>query len=233
MNMTSGKVTSPIMEGAGDSSSYPAQTSPVTCGVSALAAVASRMRYPGYATASRARSGQVQERLHRISARTGFPWPRRLGTSPWALARLAGGLTGNRFAVSLFRPTPRRDAGKRRGSFDGPAELDTRAFAGSGVRALLRAIETDADCFLYVGGTNRASGIDRWIPRHVVTVLGSESDRERAQIFEPASGRVFAVPIEDLLVPSGRPRPEFGNWCYIQLVVAPVETERRFSIFHG
>ena len=153
--------------------------------------------------------------------------------APWALARLAGDLTDNRFGVFPLRPVSAFRRGceqsgvePRHASLVGLPSRDLRKLVGRGIPALARAIETDTDCFLYVGGTNRRRGLDRWIPRHVVTVLGYESNHEHAQIFEPASGRIFTVPIADLLTPSGRPRPEFGNWCYPQLVVAPIQVVR-------
>ena len=41
------------------------------------------------------------------------------------------------------------------------------------------------------------------------------------RIFEPSSGRTHSVEIGHLMEPSGRSRPEFGNWCFPILVVAP------------
>ncbi len=155
--------------------------------------------------------------LHRVASRTIFPWPRRLGTAPWALARLASTLTGTTYGVFGWRagpPLPR----------SGTSHNMWQRILGrnTGVRALLNAIDGNADCLLYVGGTDRDTRSDRWIPRHVVTILGNESDCATVRIFEPSSGSNYAVPMPTLLKPSGQPRPEFGNWCFPLLVVAPL-----------
>ena len=175
---------------------YPRQTSPVTCGIAALAAVAGRCRFPKYLALPPLEAATVQERLHIIASRTGLPWPRALGTSPWALAALAGSLTGRHYQIH-------------------PVLRDGKA-------ALARAVETGSDCFLYVGGNAKAW--QRWVPRHVVAVLGAESTLTTIWIFEPSSGDVFEVPFASLFDRGRRePRPEFGRWWTAMLAVAPVE----------
>lgn len=203
-------------------SSFPAQTSGVTCAVAALAAIASRHGFAGYASASAARAAEVQSRLHRIASRTGIPWPRMLGTAPWALSRLASAATGKPYAVFGWCAGTANGPDSRAPYPPRMPGLPRRLFGrSSGGDALLAAIDADEDCLIYVGGSSRRRGLDRWIARHVVAVLGRESDRSMVRIFEPSSGRTHSVEIGHLMEPSGRSRPEFGNWCFPILVVAP------------
>lgn len=176
---------------------YPRQTSPVTCGIAALAAVAGRHRFPQYLAAQPLEAATVQERLHAIASRIGMPWPRALGTSPWALAALASSLIGQHFQI-----IPVLCGGKAR-------------------EALAHAIDADSDCFLYVGGNAKAW--QRWVPRHVVAVLGAESTLTTIWVFEPSSGGIFEVPFASLFDQTRRgPRPEFGRWWTALLAVVPV-----------
>jgi hypothetical protein len=90
--------------------------------------------------------------------RVQLPWPRALGTPPWAVARELAALTGLRYRVRWVRT--RREAV---GSLDD-------AHAGSPIA-------------LYVG--------NRWLPRHVVLVVGATRDGLRT--YEPTSGRLVTV----------------------------------------
>ncbi|MFN8047971.1 MAG: hypothetical protein U0P48_05250 [Ancrocorticia sp.] len=194
-------------------SSYPTQTSPVTCGIAALAAVAARTRFPDYAHAPLPEVAEAQARLHRVASHTGLPWPRQLGTAPWALAKLVGELTGERYVTRVWASSSNNLRSPRNHSL-----RRNQAF-----HAVLRAVEANKDCFLYVGGP-QGKRLQRRIPRHVIAVLGAESTETTLRIFEPSSGRVFAVPTDSLLTlssPSGKARPEFGNWCYPLLAVVP------------
>ncbi len=190
--------------------SYPVQTSPVTCGIAALAAVAARSRFPDYLLASTRQVAAAQARLHSIACRTGFPWPRRLGTSPWSLAILMGKLTGERYMTQVW--TLSSNSFSRQPN---PRPRRHQAFHN-----VLRAVKANRDCFLYVGGPE-GERFQRWIPRHVVAVLGPESTETTLQIFEPSSGRVFSVRVDSLIDLSGERRPEFGNWCFPLLAVVP------------
>lgn len=227
---------------------YPRQTSAVTCGIAALAAVAGRCRFPQYLEATAPEVAAIQAHLHQIASRTGLPWPRLFGTSPWALAALVGSLTGHRYRIYPMRrrqkdrPTGNlsnlpdiamkdpAQQGISRGYNSGRGGRAQRAIArvvdagtgGRGHEVLTRAVEADLDCFIYVGGNSEEW--QRWIPRHVVAVLGAESTLEMLQIFEPSSGRVFEVPFASLFdrKRSG-PRPEFGQWRTPLLAVLPNE----------
>lgn len=91
-------------------------------------------------------------------SRMQLPWPRALGTPPWAVARALGALTG----------VPHRTRWVRTGR--GAAETLEGAHAG-------------APAAFYVGS--------RWLPRHVVLVVGATADGFRT--YEPASGRLLTV----------------------------------------
>lgn len=112
---------------------YPAQCDQRTCGIAALAAAsaraakrqrtqddgerqttgslgqatdeATRRPFAHYETLGPTRVERVQKDAHRLAARTGFPWPRALGTSPWALAALASRATGIRYIVRPWTST--------------------------------------------------------------------------------------------------------------------------------
>ena len=207
--------------------SFPAQTSSVTCGVTALAVVASRTRFPGYAAVPGESVAEEQARLHGIASRTGVPWPRLLGTAPWALSKLAGEVTGDRYQTLLWTSSRTKKSRQHQVSIRHrrrPSAVRSQRDgqpSNHAMDALLAAIQADKDSFLYVGGSTRNRS-QRWIPRHVVAVLGAESDAAVLSIFEPSSGRVFRVPTDSLIESSASPRSEFGNWSYPQLAIVPI-----------
>ncbi|MFS3128258.1 hypothetical protein ACLM5J_07610 [Nocardioides sp. Bht2] len=88
------------------------------------------------------------------------PWPRALGTPPWALARYLRHLTGRRYRTRLAL---RRGIG--------------------GFEEALRAVGPDSPVALYVGS--------RWLPRHVVLVVGRADDA--LVVYEPSAGRLRTV----------------------------------------
>ena len=103
----------------------PAQANGQTCGIAALAAVVARMGRGTYLSATPEEHRAFQEGLHRAAAMTGVPWPRSLGTSPWALARLASKASGRPYRIHLW--------------------------SGLGCKVLHSAIANADDAFLYVG----------------------------------------------------------------------------------
>lgn len=115
-----------------------------------------------------------------LAGRLQPPWPRAIGTPPWAVARRLGALAGVPHTTRLLR------LGLR-------GEVDV-------VQAVLDAGDPVA---LYVG--------DRWLPRHVVLVVGA--DEQAWQVYEPSSGRVLEVPLPrlraDALALAGWDRPWF------------------------
>ena len=96
-----------------------------------------------------------------VRGRLQLPWPRALGTPPWAVAHQLAGSTGTEHDVRLL--------------------LDDRETAYDD---LVAATRHQHPVPLYVG--------NRWLPRHVVLVLG-EVDRA-LRVYEPASGRLVDVP---------------------------------------
>ena len=143
-----------------------------SCGASALV-VARMVLDPAYADgvdAQRFRREVLD--LHRrvtrpvdAAGRLQLPWPRALGTPPWAVARQLSS-TG---AVDL---PPLR--------YRWRLVLD-RATAYDRVLAAVRAGRPVA---LYVG--------NRWLPRHVVLAIGAREDA--LEVYDPASGRRESVP---------------------------------------
>jgi hypothetical protein len=100
-----------------------------------------------------------------VAGRPQLPWPRALGTPPWAAARWLG------TAGSPSQPARRYRVGW------------ARVARAGGFAALLGAVRGGRPALLYVG--------DRWLPRHVVLALGEESGGVRC--YEPSAGRVVVV----------------------------------------
>jgi hypothetical protein len=165
------------------------QPDQTTCG-SCVLVVARLLNDPSYAeqlvdgadpAAGDETSARIQDRfgqealdVHRVTSRLRdgrgggqVPWPRALGTSPWALARemtAHAGRPGRRYHARLILP------GEQSRTF---ARVVTLAGAGHAVP-------------LYVG--------DRWSPRHVVLVLpSSDVPSDHVRIYDPATGRRYLV----------------------------------------
>ena len=90
-----------------------------------------------------------------------LPWPRALGTPPWAVARQLEGTTGVEHDLRWVR------AGRE------------SAYTG-----IVAATGTRQPVPLYVG--------NRWLPRHVVLVLGEVGRALR--VYEPSRGQLVDVP---------------------------------------
>jgi hypothetical protein len=160
-----------------------------TCGPSCLVA-ARTLLDPAYAeavTPDRFRAEVLD--LHRkvtgpVDARgvLQLPWPRALGTPPWALAR----------QLSALDPEPTYVAR--------PALPRARAFD--------RLAAADAPSGLYVG--------DRWLPRHVVLVVGASPTSLR--IYEPSRGRLVDVGRDSFL----RARLGLAGWHKPWVTVTPL-----------
>lgn len=133
-------------------------------------------------------------------------WPRSLGTPPWGLAQHAN------------LRTPKRN-GRRRGKW--------RVTWSKGDAAKIAHQAVDAvqlnPVFLYVSDNPAKNPLrlDRWaVPRHVVVLVGRT--RKQVFIYEPASARVHAVPIE--MFRSGTlddaHRAAFGGWRTVVALVS-------------
>lgn len=140
----------------------------------------------------------LQRRLHASITRHGLgpmPWPRSLGSPPWALAgkmRHAGVRFG---AVWLDDDSPRDIAALR-------LHLDAALADGIPVP-------------LYASGDS-ASGLDAAVPRHVVLAVGTTADGYR--VYEPASGSIH----QWNPVAGEHPRsPALGNWNRLAVAVLP------------
>jgi len=168
------------------------QPDATTCG-SCVLVVARMLNDPSYATflvngvnpASGVRApGTLGDRfeeqtlaMHRLTS--GFkdsgggfqlPWPKALGTQPWALARemtSEAGEKGRKYGAQPILPS------QRSSTFSRIASL-----AGAG-----HALP------LYVG--------NRWSPRHVVLVLPTEEPPGEVLIYDPASGRRYPIEADD------------------------------------
>jgi hypothetical protein len=169
------------------------QPDPTTCGSCTLV-MARMINDPSYAgflvngvnpASGESAPGTIQDRfkqqslaMHRLTSRfkdSGggwqIPWPRALGTPPWALAREMtneAGEKGTSYRALPMLPGQRSDVFRRIASLAG---------AGHAVP-------------LYVG--------NRWSPRHVVLVLpGDDASRESVHIYDPASGRRYPIAAAD------------------------------------
>ena len=167
------------------------QPDQLSCGATVLVA-ATMLVDPGYAELVRTGhhprtghrlSGDLPERfrtevlaLHRrltgpvdLTGHLQLPWPRSLGTPPWAVARQLSGLGGVTRTPVHHRTRLVTD---RAEAFD---RLRSAVSRGPGV--------------LYVG--------NRWLPRHVVLVIDGGPTSLRC--YEPGSRRVVSVAREEFL----------------------------------
>ncbi|WP_022868705.1 hypothetical protein [Schaalia vaccimaxillae] len=178
-------------------SSYPRQVDATTCGIASLAVVAARAgKDSDYLRGDRQRIARTQVALHEVAARVGLPWPKSLGTSPWALARLARRATGLRYKVVT-------------GEKMGPA-ID-------------ESLRNGLDVFGYTGGSDKP--FDDLIPRHVIAILaGDDGDAAGVySVFEPSSGQVFKVRARAVLESQEEARPALGYWHRILFALTPVQ----------
>jgi hypothetical protein len=141
-----------------------------SCGPSSL--VAARMLLdPSYAEAVRAggadRFGADVLSTHRratgavLAGRLQVPWPRALGTPPWAIARELSAASAARFPGTRYR---------WRVTLHDPAAAFERAAA---------ATEAGRPVGLYVGNA--------WLPRHVVLAV-ARAGEDALWVYDPARG---------------------------------------------
>lgn len=99
-----------------------------------------------------------------------IPWPRALGSPPWALAAFLNrftGLTGGHFGWV-------------------PVNGDDPVHLGRCLDAVLRGVSAGLPVPVYVG---------RHVDRHVVLAIGSRADA--VVVYDPAAGAVLDVPLAD------------------------------------
>lgn len=118
-------------------------------------------------------------RVITVSERLQMPWPRALGTPPWALAAQMSGRHGSGLGGEyVVRPAPMWDRG----------DIFTD---------VVKALAADHTVPIVVG--------DRWLPRHVVLALVGTSDFMR--VYDPATGGVRTITRQEFtsaLLPFGR-----------------------------
>jgi hypothetical protein len=187
------------------------QPDTTTCG-SCVLVVAWVLNDPAYAKSlvDDEAPGTLQDRfkqralaMHRLTSKfkdTGggwqLPWPKALGTQPWALAREMtneAGEKGKDYAAAPMLP------GQRARSYRRVAALNRDGHAVP----------------LFVG--------NKWAPRHVVLALpAEESAKGDVRIYDPASGDRY--PIGEAEFSAGR--LDVAGWQVPWLVVVPSRTFR-------
>jgi hypothetical protein len=108
------------------------------------------------------------------AGRLRWPWPRSLGTTPWALAHelsATGGTTPPGTGHRVRTVSPRR--------------------RGEAYDAVARAVANGHAVPLYVG--------NRLLPRHVVLVVDVGVDDQSLTAYDPSSGRRVRLPREDFV----------------------------------
>lgn len=117
-----------------------------------------------------------------------LPWPRALGTAPWALAAAmigppACGVTGTVYATHWVLPGQRASAWK----------------------ALQRAISTGHPTPIYIGS--------RWLPRHVILALDlSATD---VAVYDPSTGHIVELSKDNWLQGDVQTAGWSSPWCVI------------------
>lgn len=142
-----------------------------SCGAASL--VAARMLLdPAYAAhvTTAGFAGEVLA-LHRrvtgtstAAGRLQLPWPRVIGTPPWAVAHELAATGG-----PGLPPVPHA--------------VHTVRFGGAPAARVRAGLATGRPVALYVG--------DRWLPRHVVLAVGTSGDSVRC--YDPARGREVTI----------------------------------------
>ncbi|MCD4524548.1 hypothetical protein [Nocardioides sp. cx-173] len=167
-----------------------------SCGASAL--VAARMLVDADYAAAMTPGGFARDALatHRRVTRVSgpglqLPWPRALGTPPWAVARelsrlASPGSPATRYAsrLALLRPAAAFDRART-------------------------AVRSGRAAALYVGS--------RWCPRHVVLALPAAPAVPHLRVYEPSTGRVVEVTRD---AAAGH-RLALAGWDRLWLVVTP------------
>ncbi|MDO4258284.1 MAG: hypothetical protein Q4C87_02055 [Actinomycetaceae bacterium] len=174
----------------------PVQVNQQTCGIASLALAKARVGLEkDYLKGNPALVAATQLRLHAQAAWTGIPWPKALGTAPWALAVLARQATGMKYRI---RPW-------------------TQATAA----AAQEALDAGHDVFLYSGGAGQ--WWNRFIPRHVILGLGQNDTHEAGAltIYEPSTGQVHKAPLSAIAQSDPTIWPALGHWRHIIFAVIP------------
>lgn len=162
------------------------------------------------------RADTVAERLtlaqHVVFARArrgalaGWGWPAGWGIPPWALARAAR-YRGVTYTHAVVHD---RDV------------ADTRAV----LDAVHHATRLGIGVPLYTGGDLGPGGsIAQAMPRHVVLALPYRGRDDHLRIYEPSTGRIFAV-VRNELHARMRRKAALGNWSHLTWAVLPASAYR-------
>lgn len=185
------------------------QVDGTTCGAAVLVllaadgdpAVAARLERGPAGTSAASRFAALQRAVQRRSTRTallGAPWPRALGTPPWAAARVArwGSV---RYGHRVVDDTDPGDLARVRERVEG---------------SLARGVPVP----LYAGG-DTTRGLAAAVPRHVVLALPG-GPPGTVLVYEPGSGALHEVPADDLW--SGeQPLAALGRWTHVVWALLP------------
>lgn len=182
--------------------SYPQQSDQRTCGIAALAAFLARndvqqqTNFIRYCSASAGDIARIQADLHKVASRVGLPWPRALGTSPWALATLVTRATGRRYRIV--------------------------AWNAGGASAAIRAWEAGQDVLIYTGERAVPRHVVMLLGRG--SALAGPATSDKATIFEPGNGTLIQISPAELAPTTwtGRAgKPHWGWWTRPLLAIVP------------
>ncbi|MFC8732255.1 hypothetical protein ACFT5B_07350 [Luteimicrobium sp. NPDC057192] len=185
------------------------QVDGTTCGAAVLVllaadgdpAVAAWLEHGPVGTSAASRFAALQRAVQRRTTRTallGVPWPRALGTPPWAAARAARWGSA-RYGHRVVDDTDPDDLARVR------ACVDESLSAGVPVP-------------LYTGG-DTAGGLAAAVPRHVVLALPG-GPAGTVLVYEPGSGAVHQV-LADELWSGDRPLAALGRWTHVVWALLP------------
>jgi len=147
------------------------------------------------------RFAALQRAVQRRTTRTalvGLPWPRSLGTPPWAAARTArwGRV---RYGHRVVDDTDAADLARVRAAVDA---------------TLARGVPVP----LYTGG-DTSGGLAAAVPRHVVLAVPG-APAGSYLVYEPGSGAVHTV-ARGALWAGARPLDALGRWTHVVWVLLP------------
>lgn len=117
-------------------------------------------------------SPQSRGRLARSTHHLRLPWPRALGTAPWAVRDELSRFRRRRYRVALV-------------------DSDSPASRRSAYAALANAAAAGMPSALFTGSNA--------LPRHVVLVLGTDASATELQVFDPGRGVVVGLALAEFL----------------------------------
>ncbi|MDO4792346.1 MAG: hypothetical protein Q3999_07685 [Buchananella hordeovulneris] len=188
------------------------QVDATTCGSASL--VALQALRAGHPELLGERNERAQLDMHAATSRRGLgplPWPRALGTTPWAAAREAS-TASLRYRVRWLAPLVSRERG------------------ASVLAAAHRAARAGLPVPLYSGAPPALSASG--VPRHVVLAVGAAAAEGNAEpgggrnvgpldtwrIYEPSNGAIYELTHQELLE---QPGAALGGWSHLWAALLP------------